>query len=102
MLIDSRGHGYVTKYPYPEIGRPLRSNEVYCPIALVNRKASLISIIFPGPPVMRCADITIERFVEICMHELRSEEGYDVNRQITEVKIVQEDSSGTYSRLTKS
>ena len=50
---------------------------------------------------MRCADITIERLVEICMHELRPEEGYDVNRQITEIKIVQEDSSDTYSRLTK-
>ena len=36
------------------------------------------------------------------MHELRLEEVYDINRQVTEVKIVvQEDSSDTYSRLTK-
>ena len=50
---------------------------------------------------MRCADITTERLVEICMHELRLEEVYDIKRLITKVKIVLEDSNDTYRKLTK-
>ena len=41
---------------------------------------------------MRCADITAESLVGICMHELRLEEVYDINRLIAEFSIVLEGS----------
>lgn len=45
--------------------------------------------------------MTNERLVAICRHELGLEEVYDITRLVREVKIVQEDSSDTYAKLTK-
>lgn len=42
-----------------------------------------------------------EKLVAICRHELRLEEDNDIARLIKEVKIIQEDSSDIYARLTK-
>lgn len=42
-----------------------------------------------------------EKLVAICRHELRLEEDHDVARLIKEVKMLQDDSSDTYARLTK-
>ena len=42
-----------------------------------------------------------KKLVEICRHELRLDEDCDIARLITEVKIVQNDSSDHYARLTK-
>lgn len=42
-----------------------------------------------------------ERLVAICRHELRLVEDCDIARLIREVKMIQDDSSDTYTRLTK-
>lgn len=42
-----------------------------------------------------------QKLVAICRHDLRLEEDYDIARLSREVKIVQEDSSDTYARLTR-
>lgn len=42
-----------------------------------------------------------EKLVAICRHDLLLVEDHDIARLIKEVKIVQEDSSDTYTRLTR-